>query len=56
VEKGMYHALKDVMKEKDEHANQWFTQDNLSNLIGNILVAGMYNVRIFILDIILVIG
>lgn len=43
MEKGIYHTLKDVMKERDEHGNQWFTQENLSTLLVNLVAAGMYN-------------
>ncbi|XP_048780498.2 cytochrome P450 1A1-like [Ostrea edulis] len=45
MEKGIYHTLKDVMKERDEHGNQWFTQENLSNLLVNLVAAGYLTTR-----------
>jgi hypothetical protein len=41
LEKGIYHTLKDVMKERDEHGKQWFTKENTSALLMNLVAAGM---------------
>ncbi|XP_048780499.2 uncharacterized protein LOC125683404 [Ostrea edulis] len=45
VEKGIYHTLKDIMKQRDEHGNQWFTKENLSNLLVNLVAGGYLTTR-----------
>ncbi|XP_062613133.1 cytochrome P450 1A2-like [Saccostrea cucullata] len=52
TEKGVYHTVVDVMNQRDEQGKQWFTKDNLSNLLMNLVVAGFLTTRGTILSMI----
>ncbi|XP_061187092.1 cytochrome P450 1A2-like [Saccostrea echinata] len=44
-EKGMYHTMKEVMKEEDENGERWFTKENLEALILNLVAASYLTTR-----------
>ncbi|XP_061166966.1 cytochrome P450 1A1-like [Saccostrea echinata] len=50
--KGIYHSLIDVINQRDENGKQWFTEENLSNLLTNLVVAGFLTTRGTILSLI----
>lgn len=45
TEKGVYHTLKEVMKERDDDGKQWFTQENTINLLMNFVAAAYLTTR-----------
>lgn len=51
-EKGIYHTMKEVMKERDKDGNQWLTKENVKGIIFNIYAAGYRTTRSAILSMI----
>lgn len=51
-ERGIYHTMKEVMKETDKDGNQWLTKENVKCIIYDIYVAGYRTTRAAILSMI----